>query len=495
MKNLKTILTSLALIVIGLGSTTTFASGADSAEEMLTRFQTERLSTAQKISLVQEALHPLDLRDRIIFYSVALGKLGENGIPQANTDPFFLEALGDLKQVPRGMFSEQGICGFGDNQALGCFAGWSMTWAMSNIGMSPSVARQYVVDFFKMPWLDTIIVQSVALSVGRNKNQQYPYLHFIVTQLLQTHFALPADYDSQIAFDILGSVRYKTYSNGMTDFTSYGFSYKESIWILDTVMKQGKMSAAGRKGLAELRHEFELGAEFEAQAGAGAHRSSNPADINHAADVMKQMILKSGQAPFLAEVLVTWLMKVNISADKQTDLIETLLHELEKEPQSAFFIEFQYSARGAHDALIDMPLVLNLSKKVQEDIYTLIIRKNSGDDAKSRRARQEIVIFDFDIKTKYRLPGVQFAMEMLAETATPGDSITNIIGDETKLEESSVGQLMTHIADCEAARPYAGTNMLACAGVTSKRAIFEKIAGNSQILPVLRERARGLLGR
>jgi hypothetical protein len=96
---------------------------------------------------------------------------------------------------------------------------------------------------------------------------------------------------------------------------------------------------------------------------------------------------------------------------------------------------------------------------------------------------------------KVRLPGIQFAMEMLAETATPGDSITHIIGDETKLEESSVGQLMGHIADCEATRPYGGTNMLACAGVTSKRAIFEKIANNPRVAPVLRDRARGLLGR
>ena len=123
---------------------------------------------------------------------------------------------------------------------------------------------------------------------------------------------------------------------------------------------------------------------------------------------MKQMILKPGNAPFLAEVLVTWLLKVNISAEKQVDLIETLLHELEKEPQSAFFIEFQYSARGAHSALVDMPLVLNLPKKVQEDIYSLIIRKNTGDDAKSLRAREEVVIFAFDIKTKYRLSGIQF---------------------------------------------------------------------------------------
>ena len=168
--------------------------------------QTERLSTAQKVGLVQESLYALDLRDRIIFYSEALGKLGENGIPQTNTDPFFLEALADLKQVPRGMFAEQGICGFGDSQALGCFAGWTMDWAMSNIGMSPSIARQYVIDFFKMPWLDTITVQNVALSVGRDKKLQYPYLHFIVNQLLQTHFALPADYDSQIGFDILSSV-------------------------------------------------------------------------------------------------------------------------------------------------------------------------------------------------------------------------------------------------------------------------------------------------
>ena len=495
MKTLKRTLASIALTILCLNSKLALASGSDSGNELLTRFQTERLSAMQKVNLVQESLHSLDLRDRILFYSVALQKIRNYGLPQVSTDRFFLAALADLKQVPQGMFPER--TGFGDDGALTSLAEWMMNAAMSNDGVSAPVAKKFVAAFFKMPWLDTLIVQNVALSVGHDKNLQYPYLHFIVAQLLRTHFTLPADYDSVIAFDILGSIRYKTYSNGKNDFTSYGFSYKDAIWLLDTVMKQGKIGAEGRKGLPELRREFELGAEFESKAGAGASasQSSDAAAINRAADVMKQMILKPGNAPFLAEVLVTWLLKVNLSTDKQVDLIETLLHELEKEPQTAFFIEFQYSIRGAHDALIDMPLVLNLPKRVQEDIYSLIIRKNAGDDAKSRRARQEIVIFDFGNKTKYGLPGIQFAMEMLAETATPGDSVTQFIGDETKLENSSVGELMGHIADCESARPYAGTNRLACAGVTSKQAIFEKIAANPMILPVLRERARGLLGR
>ncbi|MBL7546027.1 MAG: hypothetical protein JNL11_19565 [Bdellovibrionaceae bacterium] len=477
------------IFLMSFVSSLSFAGGAEDAEELLVRLSTERLTVDQMVRLVENDLASLDLQQRIIYYSRSLKYLQENGLPRKETDALFLRALNDLKHVPKNMFSEKGMCNWGEDGALECLSQDTINMAMSNIGMSPSVAQQYVVEYFKMPWLTTLMVQGVSMSLGQHSSLPYPYMRYMVEQLLKTDFPTPKDYKSAIAFNILRMIRYSNYSSSsMSGFLSYGFSYEDSLWILKTVLKSGYEKGETKEGLKYLDTLFSTGIEFEKKVKALADSK----DVQAVASVLQQMMRQPEIAVPMSEIAFDWLRKNSISESMRVDIVRTLLSVLKSVNKDEWSIRFRNNSRGAVQVLTDLPLTIQLPKYAQEEIYRFVIESNLGDSEGAPWGRNRVFTSSIGAKPKTELPGLQMAMEMLAEVATAGDSVSGIIGDP-ELNYSNAGRLVAQIADCESAKPYAGTNMKACAGITSKRAILEKIINNSSISSIIKNNARKLL--
>lgn len=486
MKYLIFIITTLQML-----SNISNASGLDVGEETLKRFLTERLSSQQKYEIIRNDLNQMALKDRIKYYSKVLDIVSSRNFDQSIIDTIYLKILSDLKQVPQDLFKRNEgqqlpICNFSEDGALNCVAEKTIDLAMSNLIMSPNVAWQYVSSFFEMNWLSSGETQSAAISLGRNKKLNYPYMRFMAKKLLETDFPTPRNYKEVIAFDLLGMVRYEQFKTGRAvDFSGYDFGYEDSLWILDLVVSSGYATSEKQDTLASLRRIFELGVEFE--------RRSVGLDENQKSELLKSMIKVSGDAPGMSEVAYNWLLKNRQSIDIQNDVIATLVKELDKEPKERLIISFNNSSRGALNVLTDLPIVFSLPKELEEEIYQLVIDRFSGDGKIASGAQNLIVFKAFDSESKIEFPGFQMALELLAEKANKADFISDRIGDEKELKYSNMGELIDTVHSCQINKPIYGSNMKACSGIVNANAILKKVISNKYVKPVIKNRAQSYL--
>lgn len=478
MKNLILNLKKMATITCLLSaSSMTFA--LDSSKEVLLRFKTERLNSEEKFQVVQDELKDLGLRDRVIFYNDVIHELGKYGVKQSDIDQLMLKALTDLENVPLKMFDADAP-NWTESAAVNTYADRMMRWALQGYGMSESVADLTIQKILKMPWMGFYLPQSIGNMLN---NDHITSARYRYTFHALAFMKLPRpDVDAHFTNTLLGDLKAQRNCYAGASCSSNKALYQDRLWAYQELIKSGRIQddKSSSKSVQQDYKYLLVNAQLEA-------KIAEARNANEVIQYLNTMFKKPLVSLEVIHPLIDWMKTIKV---EEADQVVLMIIENAKSfvpPKS--MVNNQTTLTEAMASLMTLVEEQQLSENVQMAIYKLM--NNLGGWYRTQSITQAFGGAGRRV-LKTKLTALQKAIEFYVETADAQDTTrdTNQSFDDSELKYTNMGRVLRELENCDDHKSTYRSD--ACHYVTSRKAIYLKIANNTKLAQIIRDQAKAL---
>ena len=457
------------------------------AREIETQAVCENLQANSFLLRLKQTLRASDLIGRLGIYAEVLPKWSILGLSQAQVEGLYRDALADILSIqsaesPSAPDSAL-VWRFNKTFPLTEFVNRSLERAIFDQLISPSLSKEFVTKILGAPWLNREMAYELIynhFSSQQSRQTQLPYFRVVMSELLRRPF-FDADLASSLVRDIVKPY-YGVFSGSGTGALP---SYSDLNSLLQLTVSLGKLSAEDTQLLEPYIPMFQRAADFESQVKA---RNLNP---EAQARLLKQLLKTPAEAALLADVVTRFLLTTQVSTASQNALLEELMNKTGDLPDQQLKFKGLSEASGLLPALTSLPFLIELTKTMQEKIFTFIfIRlKGRGENAAWARAVIAHQLVDQRRWRVTRLPGAQLALEQIAESSTESRGDNFDLAPVPIWEYSETNKIMNALQNCKTD----GMPQSFCRDLSSPKTILQKIAANQNLHEGLRKKATALL--
>lgn len=465
------------------------------SEEVKTRFMTERLTSEEKVQMIQEQIKDLDLYDRILFYADIYKNLNlkEQGVNQKGIDQLFMDVLTDLERVPRGMFTPSSTCEieYQPHYSLGCLSNQMLEKALTGNEMSQQVAHQFLTRMFDTLWVDGYIGGHFDfLTSGFITKKQVPSDRYrlVMGQLIHKRIGFSnVEKEAEITGHRLMQLYTQRVNTAKTGFFNL-VSYQDRLWTYQEMLKAGQIksldfkfrgeeSESSKLTVRDLAKRLELSAKFESAIQASSR-------VEDGIMVLQDLAKQPENIVYISDAVTVWLMQSPLS-ENQMDRALSIISASYATTKNSKNAGFQEMRSSAIDQLHGLMYKIQLSEKAQMMVMNLMLQ---GSERERYMVRSNA--FEYkpeDAKTKIEV--LQKALESVAELSNEADAQTHY-KDDADLNYTNIGGLMSSLRSCEGKKDgYPGVRMAGCDSLKSTKVIYLKIANNPKLPKILKDKA------
>ena len=478
MKQLFLNLTKQVLVVGLLFSSVAmaFPKGRESAEEVLLRFRTERLTETEKIKIINSELKELDLHARIEFYTLFFYKIEEQNLSQNEVDSLVIKVVRDLENLTTAMDFSVFIRPAQLYEII-------LAWAFSETKISKDVATEVLEAVKKFNWLSANDIGGMIYATRQIKtNNNGLFLKwYAVYEQLPIKKTRPDD-KKDLDHSLLAVLKERsTYFVSSFDeklnkvvyiLTNEKRSYTDRYQAIQLLLNKRKIEQTAE--VRNLAKELELGSLAE-KGQSLDDLMKNEENILHMSDLLMNAMLNR-DAPqaivFQRSAVETFIKKVNKSS------IATL--------RSYLSDKYRYHPISV---MAELQSLITMSEEELLNSYLPYVQKSGEDRSGPLNHREWFISYAFkDMGNKV---GMQKIFMAIAESMDANATV--IREDYTKeYEGTEAGKFLQSINRCVHPGTWYGNDWKEICDYLSPKAIFLKVADNPNMTPFIKAKAKEL---